>query len=50
VCNIKVPINMSSVKAIGDIMEVMLLLHHNARSLPKRQGPTKKRSSRIFKS
>jgi hypothetical protein len=37
-CNVKAFNNMNSVEAIilvWDILELMLFLHHNARSLPK---------------
>ena len=41
-CHVKVSTNMNIVKAIilvWNILELMLFLHHDARSLPKRQGP-----------
>jgi hypothetical protein len=43
-CHVKVSTNMNIVKAVilvWDILELMLFLHHDARSLPERQGPIK---------
>jgi hypothetical protein len=48
-CNVKAPINMSSVKAIilvGDILEVISFLHHYTRSLTKRQGLMKENQTK----
>jgi hypothetical protein len=42
-CKVEASTNMSGVKVvilIWDILELMLFLHHNARSLFKKQGPT----------